>query len=167
MRGGERLVKKCSWMSGICFGLHHSTGKSETFRYRCPSSVFFDNRFRSADCQKIQLPLGGSQETHRRWLFVNYSSGQSSSLPAQHSIRSVPSHSGGKRPAMAMPMHYQRYPPFCLTPVSQGYFCAGGTNSPKMSFFSEKRSWIFVCQARTAAFQSFMGLLPSFQPAAL
>ena len=61
MRGGERLVKKCSWMSDICSRLYHSTKKSETFRYRCPSSVFFDNRFRSADCQKIQLPLGGSQ----------------------------------------------------------------------------------------------------------
>ena len=55
MRGGERLVDECSWMSGICSGFHHSTGKSETFSYRCPSSVFFANRFRSADCQKIQL----------------------------------------------------------------------------------------------------------------
>ena len=57
------------------------------------SSVFFANRFRSADWQKIQLSnfgmiatgnhnferfaalcntLGGSQETHHRWLFVNY-----------------------------------------------------------------------------------------------
>ena len=36
-------------------------GESKTFSYRCPSSVFFANRFRSADCQKIQLPLGGSQ----------------------------------------------------------------------------------------------------------
>ena len=33
----------------------------ETFGARHPSSVFFDNRFRSADCQKIQLPPGGSQ----------------------------------------------------------------------------------------------------------
>ena len=30
-------------------------GKSQTFSYRCPSSVFFGNRFRRADCQKIQL----------------------------------------------------------------------------------------------------------------
>ena len=33
----------------------------ETFGARRPSSVFFGNRFRSADCQKIQLPPGGSQ----------------------------------------------------------------------------------------------------------
>ncbi len=33
----------------------------ENFGARHPSSVFFDNRFRSADCQKIQLPPGGSQ----------------------------------------------------------------------------------------------------------
>ena len=33
----------------------------ETFGARHPSSVFFVNRFRSADCQKIQLPPGGSQ----------------------------------------------------------------------------------------------------------
>ena len=33
----------------------------ETFGARRPSSVFFVNRFRSADCQKIQLPPGGSQ----------------------------------------------------------------------------------------------------------
>ena len=61
MRGGDRLVNECSWMSGICSSFFHSTGKSETFSYRCPSSVFFANRFRSADCQKIQLPPGGSQ----------------------------------------------------------------------------------------------------------
>ena len=33
----------------------------ETFGARHPSSVFFGNRFRSADYQKIQLPPGGSQ----------------------------------------------------------------------------------------------------------
>ena len=33
----------------------------ENFGARHPSSVFFVNRFRSADCQKIQLPPGGSQ----------------------------------------------------------------------------------------------------------
>ena len=62
MRGGDRLMEECSWMSGICPSFFHSTGKSETFSYRYPSSVFFANRFRSADWQKIQLPLGGSQE---------------------------------------------------------------------------------------------------------
>ena len=61
MRGGERLVKECGWMSGICLRFHRLTGIFETIRYRCPSSVFFTNRCRSADCQKIQLPLGGSQ----------------------------------------------------------------------------------------------------------
>ena len=39
MRGGDRLVNECSWMSGICSGFLHSTGKSETFSYRRPSSV--------------------------------------------------------------------------------------------------------------------------------
>ena len=78
MRGGERLVKECSWMRGICSRLYHSTEKSKTFSCRCPSSVMVNNRFRSADYLPCQLPLGGSQETHRRWLFVNYSSGQSS-----------------------------------------------------------------------------------------
>ena len=55
MRGGERLVSECGWMSGICLRFHRLTGIFETIRYRCPSSVFFANRFRSADCQKIQL----------------------------------------------------------------------------------------------------------------
>ena len=39
MRGGDRLVHKCSWMSGIRFGFLHSTGKSKTFSHRHPSSV--------------------------------------------------------------------------------------------------------------------------------
>ena len=34
---------------------------------RRPSSVFFANRFRSAACQKIQLPPGGSQELISLW----------------------------------------------------------------------------------------------------
>ena len=75
MRGIERLVEEYSWMRGMCSRLYHSTKKSETFRYRCPSSVFFDNRFRSADCQKIQLPLGGSQgEETMRLYHPTYSS---------------------------------------------------------------------------------------------
>ena len=41
------------------FSIHRTL--HETFGARHPSSVFFDNRFRSADCQKIQLPPGGSQ----------------------------------------------------------------------------------------------------------
>ena len=40
----------------------------ETFGARRPSSVFFGNRFRSADCQKIQLPPGGSQGS--RYVFA-------------------------------------------------------------------------------------------------
>ena len=55
MRGGERLVNECSWMSGICSGFYHSTGKSKTLRYRCPSSVMVNNRFRSADYLPCQL----------------------------------------------------------------------------------------------------------------
>ena len=39
MRGSERLVNECSWMSGVCSRLHHSTGKSKTLRCRRPSSV--------------------------------------------------------------------------------------------------------------------------------
>ena len=55
MRGGERLVKKCSWMSDICSRLYHSTEKYKTFSCRCPSSVMVNNRFRSADYLPCQL----------------------------------------------------------------------------------------------------------------
>ena len=55
MRGGERLVKKCSWMRGICSRLYHSTEKFKTFSCRCPSSVMVNNRFRSADYLPCQL----------------------------------------------------------------------------------------------------------------
>ena len=55
MRGGERLVKKCSSMRGICSRLYHSTEKSKTFSCRCPSSVMVNNRFRSADYLPCQL----------------------------------------------------------------------------------------------------------------
>ena len=33
MRGGDRLVQECSWMSGICSGFLHSTEKSITFSH--------------------------------------------------------------------------------------------------------------------------------------
>ncbi len=33
------MVNECSWMNGICFGFLHSTGKSETFSHRRPSSA--------------------------------------------------------------------------------------------------------------------------------
>ena len=39
MRGGDRLVNKCNWMSDICSGFLHSTGKSKTFSHRHPSSA--------------------------------------------------------------------------------------------------------------------------------
>ena len=39
----------------------------EILSVRHPSSVFFANRFRSAACQKIQLPPGGSQELRSLW----------------------------------------------------------------------------------------------------
>ena len=39
MRGGDTLVDEHGWMSGICSNFYHSTEKSETFSYRCPSSV--------------------------------------------------------------------------------------------------------------------------------
>ena len=55
MRGGERLVKECSWMRGICSRLYHSTEKYKTFSCRCPSSVMVNNRFRSADYLPCQL----------------------------------------------------------------------------------------------------------------
>ena len=55
MRGGERLVKKCSWMSDICSRLYHSTRKFKTFSCRCPSSLMVNNRFRSAEYLPCQL----------------------------------------------------------------------------------------------------------------
>ena len=48
------------------FSTHRTLYK--TFGARRPSSVFFGNRFRSADCQKIQLPPGGSQGS--RYVFA-------------------------------------------------------------------------------------------------
>jgi len=39
MRGGDRLVKECSWLNGKCSRSYHSGEQSKTFRYRCPSSV--------------------------------------------------------------------------------------------------------------------------------
>ena len=110
MRGGERLVKECSWMRGICSRLYHSTEKYKTFSCRCPSSVMANNRFRSADYLPCQLfnfgmiatgnhnferfaalcnTLGGSQETHRRWLFINYWAEQSTTFGVQQRIGRV------------------------------------------------------------------------------
>ena len=53
-----------SWISrlnGVIWNIRHSSSCIHSPTVRCPSSVFFVNRFRSADCQKIQLPLGGSR----------------------------------------------------------------------------------------------------------
>ncbi len=47
MRGGDRSVYECSWMSGICSGFLHSTGKSKTFK-PSPPLISQPCRFRSA-----------------------------------------------------------------------------------------------------------------------
>ena len=80
MRGGERLVKKCSWMSDICSRLYHSTRKFKTFSCRCPSSVMVNNRFRSADylpCQLFNFGMiaTGNHSTVERWPNVVRSEG--------------------------------------------------------------------------------------------
>ena len=50
-----------SRLNGVIWNIRHSSSCIHSPTVRCPSSVFFVNRFRSADCQKIQLPLGGSR----------------------------------------------------------------------------------------------------------
>ena len=49
-------------MNGKTRNICHSSSCIREPACRHPSSVFFANRFRSAACQKIQLPPGGSQE---------------------------------------------------------------------------------------------------------
>ena len=61
MRGGDSLMFWISRLNGVIWNIRHSSNCIRQPTVRCPSSVFFGNRFRSADCQKIQLPLGGSQ----------------------------------------------------------------------------------------------------------
>ena len=61
MRGGDSLMSWISRLNGVIWNIRHSSSCIHSPTVRCPSSVFFVNRFRSADCQKIQLPLGGSQ----------------------------------------------------------------------------------------------------------
>ena len=86
-----------------CSGLYHSIGTFETIRYRCPSSVFFGNRFRSADCQKIQLSnffmiATGNHNFERFAALCNTLGGSqgAENLRFYHSTnRSVPSASGG------------------------------------------------------------------------
>ena len=63
-----QIISLCSdsfttWRTAFIKQAPFSTHRTlhETFGARRPSSVFFGNRFRSADCQKIQLPPGGSQ----------------------------------------------------------------------------------------------------------
>ena len=63
-----QIISLCSdsfttWTTAFIKQAPFSTHRTlhETFGARRPSSVFFGNRFRSADCQKIQLPPGGSQ----------------------------------------------------------------------------------------------------------
>ena len=61
MRGGDSLMFWISRLNGVIWNIRHSSSCIHSPTVRCPSSVFFVNRFRSADCQKIQLPLGGSR----------------------------------------------------------------------------------------------------------
>ena len=39
MRGGDRVVQECSWMSGIRFDFHHSTYYCRNLSFRHPSSA--------------------------------------------------------------------------------------------------------------------------------
>ena len=87
MRGGDSLMFWISRLNGVIWNICHSSNFIRQPTVRCPSSVFFGNRFRSADCQKIQLPLGGSQGAEN--------------LRFCHSTnRSVPSASGGFYPPL-------------------------------------------------------------------
>ena len=61
MRGGDSLMFWISRLNGVIWNICHSSSCIHSPTVRCPSSVFFGNGFRSADCQKIQLPLGGSR----------------------------------------------------------------------------------------------------------
>ena len=56
-------------LNGINWNKYHLSSCIYKPTCRRPSSVFFANRFRSADCQKIQLPPGGSQELRSFWQF--------------------------------------------------------------------------------------------------
>ena len=49
-------------LKGVNRNKYHSSSCIHKSTCRRPSSGFFANRFRSAACQKIQLPPGGSQE---------------------------------------------------------------------------------------------------------
>ena len=71
-----------SRLNGVIWNICHSSNCIRQPTVRCPSSVFFGNRFRSADCQKIQLPLGGSQgeETIRLQQPTEYTPSASHSL---------------------------------------------------------------------------------------
>ena len=55
MRGGDTQKFQISWLNGRSWNIYHSSNCILEPTGRCPSSVFFANRFRSADCQKIQL----------------------------------------------------------------------------------------------------------------
>ena len=141
MRGSERLVEEYSWMRGICSRLYHSTKKSETFRYRCPSSVFFDNRFRSADCQKIQLSnfgmiATGNHNFERFAALCNTLGGSQGveDLRFYHSTNGcVPSRSGGFYPPLRV-----RWKPcaFTIQYTAQSRRLAGGFYPPLLERIS-------------------------------
>ena len=143
MRGGERLVKKCSLMRGICSRLYHSTEKSKTFSCRCPSSVMVNNRFRSADYLPCQLPLGGSQELKRFWL-IPFNEVHSLSLALLgSSLREGAKGTSCQRAAKSRPY-------WCGG--SQGRFALGGYFSFKMNFIT------FRAQRWASAFVTPSGL---------
>ena len=139
MRGGERLVKECSWMRGICSRLYHSTEKFKTFSCRCPSSVMVNNRFRSADYLPCQLPLGGSQELKRFWL-IPFNEVHSLSLTLLgSSLREGAKGTSCQRAAKSRP-----------------YRCVG---EPRVGYFSFKMNFItFRAQRWASAFVTPSGL---------
>ena len=100
MRGGDSLMSWISRLNGVIWNIRHSSNCIRQPTVRCPSSVFFGNRFRSADCQKIQLPLGGSR-------------GEEAIRFYHSSNRSVSWASGGFYPPLQMAFSTQRTAQSC------------------------------------------------------
>ena len=67
MRGGERLVKKCSWMSGIYSSLFHSTGKFKTFSLAvaAPHQSFLAIGSEAPIAKKSSFPSGEAKNCNR------------------------------------------------------------------------------------------------------
>ena len=90
MRGGGRLVNECSWTSGICFRLHHSTGKSETFSHRHPSSASLAGS--EVPSSLAAFPRGKPRGRNHKQFTTNAprcpgSSGSASCRPLQGSVQ--------------------------------------------------------------------------------